>query len=50
MRSRAIDFKPSDRRMCVLRMRGKLKIVSSSVPMLQWRKGVKEKTTNFMSN
>jgi hypothetical protein len=45
-----IDFKPNDRRMCVLKIRSKLKKLVTSVPMHQKRKRVKERSTSFKSN
>jgi hypothetical protein len=47
MRSRVTDFNPTNRRTCVLRIRGKFKNRASSVPMLQWRKRVKERRMNL---
>jgi exonuclease III len=47
IRSRVIDFKSIDKRMCAIRIRVNLKTVAASVPMHQRRKGVKVRRNQF---
>jgi hypothetical protein len=50
IRSRVIDFKPIDNRLCAIRIRVNLKTVTESVPVHRRRKEVKERRNYFMSD